>query len=291
MNRINKAKILLSATILSFTASNLSAETVVQGFGEDIPLSYAIEQIVPDSHVVSYGKNVNVNKNVSWNGGKHWKVVLENLAIENQLTIRTDQDNIIVRNNLTAGMHTKRGFDLVPYGDSNFEATIRKDSYADDIMGNKPGFVFGGQIASTEQEPVVSATTPAPENKNTDGFGIVDYQEEEPIEITNPPLPDSIYIGMDNPSNYQPDAETWEVFSGTTLEDLLMDWGERAGWKVVWNSDYSYPIVADAEFKGDFTSVASKIIRSMAKAKPPVRGEFYKGNNVLVVNTILDGQS
>ena len=270
-------KTTLLAGVISILSMSANAQSVLQGFGDDIPLAHAVEQIVPENFVVTYGKGVSVNEAVSWRGGAHWKDVLEMLAQNEGLIVRYDQDNIIITKNPQNRSSLSRGLELVPYGDSNFEAKIREDSYASDIMGEKPGFIFGGEAPSTQEEK--------------EGFGYVELNETEKVTPTTPSLPDSIYIGVDDPDVYVPPAEIWEVFAGSTLEDILMDWADRSGWKVIWNSEYSYPIVADAQFRGDFLEVASKLIRSMEKARPPVRGEFYKGNNVLVVETILDGQS
>lgn len=268
------------AGLIAIQSISVSAQTVVQGFGDNIPLAHAIEQIVPENYVVSFGKGVSVNEPVSWRGGTDWKSVLDVLAKNEGLSVRYDQDNILITQNPQNRASLSRGLDLVPYGDSNFEARIRDDSYASDIMANKPGLIFGGsgQVAHTEPE------------KET-GFGYVELNETEKVTPTNPPLPDSIFIGVDDPSIYKPAQDIWEVFAGTTLEDILMDWGDRSGWTVIWNSEYSYPIVADAQFRGEFVDVAAKLIRSMERARPPVRGEFYKGNKVLVMETILDGQS
>jgi len=268
-------KLTLFATAMSLSSFAAQAETVLQGFGDDIPLAHAVEQIVPDSYVITYGKGVAVNEQVSWRGGAYWKDVLDMLAQSEGLYIRYDQDNILITKNPRNRASLDRGLELVPYGDSNFEAKIRDESYASDIMGNKPGFILGVEAEEPKKE----------------GFGIVELNETEQVSPTVPPLPDSIYIGVNDPDVYTPPAEIWEIFAGSTLEDVLMDWADRSGWRVIWNSEYSYPIVADAQFRGEFVDVAAKLIRSMEKARPPVRGEFYKGNSVLVIETILDGQS
>ena len=153
-------------------------------------------------------------------------------------------------------------------------------------MANNGAFVFGGSGDSVNS--IKGASPVAPE----DGFEIVSDNGHEPVVPTSPALPDSILIGVEDVAKTQDIApDVWEVFSGTTLETVLMEWGDRAGWTVVWQSDYSYPISAAAEFKGSFVDVSAKLIRTMSKATPPVRGRYFKGNNVLVVETILDGQS
>ena len=46
------------------------------GFGDRIPLSFAIRQIVPPAFKVTYGRGANPNALVDWKGGQAWNRVL-----------------------------------------------------------------------------------------------------------------------------------------------------------------------------------------------------------------------
>ena len=48
----------------------------MQGYGTDIPLSFAVRQIVPKGIRVIYGPDVTPETPVSWSGGKAWSEVL-----------------------------------------------------------------------------------------------------------------------------------------------------------------------------------------------------------------------
>ena len=87
---------------------------------------------------------------------------------------------------------------------------------------------------------------------------------------------------------YGQQIHDWEALPGDTLRTLLMDWGEKSGWTVVWKLDRDYHLEAGVVFRGNFTDVAAAIIRSFARATPAPIGTFYKGNRVLVVNTQED---
>jgi len=47
-----------------------------QGFGQRVPLSFAVRQIVPPSVRVSYGPDVDSGAVVDWTGGAPWDQVL-----------------------------------------------------------------------------------------------------------------------------------------------------------------------------------------------------------------------
>ncbi len=87
---------------------------------------------------------------------------------------------------------------------------------------------------------------------------------------------------------YGDGTHDWEAVNGASLRALLVEWGQRSGWTVVWKMDRDYVLEAGVVFRGTFTEVASAIIRTFARATPAPIGTFYKGNRVLVVNTQED---
>ena len=49
---------------------------VVRGFGQQVPLSFAVRQIVPSSIHVIYANDIDGAAVVNWTGGQAWNVVL-----------------------------------------------------------------------------------------------------------------------------------------------------------------------------------------------------------------------
>lgn len=87
---------------------------------------------------------------------------------------------------------------------------------------------------------------------------------------------------------YGQEEQEWSAENGKTLRQLLLDWGNKAGWTVVWKLDRDYNLEAGVIFTGTFTDVSSALIRSFARATPAPIGTFYQGNRVLVINTQED---
>ncbi len=83
-------------------------------------------------------------------------------------------------------------------------------------------------------------------------------------------------------------VEDWLATEGSSVRSLLTEWGDKAGWRVVWSTDREYVLEAGAMFRGRFMDVASALIRSFARARPAPWGTFYKGNRVLLVTTQED---
>ena len=84
------------------------------------------------------------------------------------------------------------------------------------------------------------------------------------------------------------EVRDWVAAEGVTLRTLLTEWGDMAGWRVIWNMDRDYTLEASATFRGRFVDVASALIRSFARAVPAPKAVFYQGNKVLVVSTRED---
>ena len=79
---------------------------------------------------------------------------------------------------------------------------------------------------------------------------------------------------------------TWDAQEGDNLRELLTKWSKKAGWKLLWNTNRNYVLSAGAMFKGKFTDVSSALIRAFARARPAPIATYYKGNRVIVVETM-----
>ncbi len=60
------------------------------GFGTDIPLAFAMEQILPEDYKFDFADGVNPEQRVSWQGGKPWKDVIGEILEKSNLASRTE---------------------------------------------------------------------------------------------------------------------------------------------------------------------------------------------------------
>jgi hypothetical protein len=67
---------------------------IAAGFGDRIPLSFAVRQIVPSDVRVTYGPGADPNAHVNWQGGEGWNRVL--LAAVKPLGLRLVMTNLAV---------------------------------------------------------------------------------------------------------------------------------------------------------------------------------------------------
>lgn len=113
---------------------------------------------------------------------------------------------------------------------------------------------------------------------------VIDYEEEITVDekIENAANADSDGVSAEDP------VEDWLAEEGKSLKTLLTEWSDRAGWRLVWNTNRNYTLTAGAMFRGRFADVSSALIRAFARARPAPIATFYKGNRVLVVETMED---
>lgn len=74
------------------------AYTDAVGFGRDLPLALALSQVVPAEYSYAFAQNVNVGTMVSWQGGKPWNVVLDEMLAPNGMKADIQDGQIIIKN-------------------------------------------------------------------------------------------------------------------------------------------------------------------------------------------------
>lgn len=68
------------------------------GFGRDLPLALALSQVVPPEYSYAFARNVNVGTTVSWQGGKPWNVVLDEMLAQNGMKADIQDGQIVIHN-------------------------------------------------------------------------------------------------------------------------------------------------------------------------------------------------
>lgn len=80
-------------------AVTLAPPEVLSGFGADLPLVTALQQILPPQYKASFSAGVNPGTVVSWKGDRPWREVLADMLAAKKLGFRIE-DNFVV---ITAG--------------------------------------------------------------------------------------------------------------------------------------------------------------------------------------------
>lgn len=67
------------------------------GFGKELPLALALSQIVPPEYSYAFGQSVNTGEIVSWEGGKPWNIVLDDMIAPKGLRAVISGNQVLIQ--------------------------------------------------------------------------------------------------------------------------------------------------------------------------------------------------
>mgnify|MGYP002626904523 CR=1 FL=1 len=190
--------------------------------------------------------------------------------------------------------------DFREYGElSPRDHLVSEASAGNNISAAVPPTIESEVISYEEQ--VDQSSAPSDEAQTTDIVEITEGETlPETLETTaaeDNDLPqDETVVAENDTTNTEANADVdeedpvqdWYAEEGQNLKALLTKWSNDSGWRLVWNTNRNYVLNAGAMFRGRFADVSSALIRAFARARPAPVATFYKGNRVLVVETMED---
>jgi type IV pili sensor histidine kinase/response regulator len=94
-------------------------------------------------------------------------------------------------------------------------------------------------------------------------------------------------ITQEIPQEAQPSVAAWLAVSGQDLHQVAENWAQQAGYVLKWMpnypSPYTYPIMADLNFRGKFISALTQLFNAYRMADRPFRVDIYKQQRLVVV--------
>lgn len=171
------------------------------------------------------------------------------------------------------GERTPRDYRVTQAGAGNNMAAVVKPSIENEVVDYEAQ-VTAQQNNVSNQAPLTPAQQAAAD-LNPNQYQVPDnYKAQEVAEKND---------GAQKELN-----KDWLAEEGQSLKDLLTSWSEEAGWRLIWKTNRNYTLNAGAMFRGNFADVASALVRAFARARPAPIATFYKGNRVLVIETMED---
>lgn len=204
----------------------LGKPTVLKGWADAVPLSVALEQVVPSDWKVEK-KGIDEARLVSWKGEREWTTVLEDIA-------KLGQVDILVEGS-TKTLHLMKAGQL---------AVMRKlETPAVVVNATLPR----AKPDHTANEPILAAQSTLPSEK-IKPLGLAPYSSSTDADRLNA---DRLSVEpLTKPFQME---QSWEVVPTKTLRENIEEWAKRENWIVVWEGA-DYPIYSRATFKGSFTS-------------------------------------
>jgi len=241
------------------------------GFGDNLPLVTALEQVIPGNYTYSIAPELERGQTVSWQGGQPWPDVLDNMLAS------LDYQSRIEGNNVRINAMTPTPSAIAP-------APQPLQPRAQEVAYQQPQAITA---APAPQAPAVIAQAPtamiAPQQTYAPAL------QKDPVPLiaaktteNNPDEKDSIVP--------ETTAGQWTALSGTSLRTVLESWSSLEGVDLFWSSDYDYPLVGDVNVSGTYEEAVEILLSGFSDAKPKPVGRLHPnlphGPAVLLIETL-----
>lgn len=241
-------------------------------FGSNIPLSFAIRQVLPPDMMVHYGPGVDSTKLVSWKGGRTVQAILDGLSGDNGL-------KYLVEGQLVTFVPKDAAFQTAVQSGVPQAAPVATPVPPAPAV---PAPAAPASQAPASQAPASQAPAPAP---------------AAPAVVAVPPQPTNPDARVRSGAHIAPTELPKKTFApadggvgvyyapaGEEIDAILANWASKTGWMVAYKTDMRYRLEAPLSFNGTFEQAVSGLIDAI-QATPRPRAMLYRGNHVVHVYT------
>lgn len=240
----------------------------VFGFGSDVPLALALQQIVPANYSYAFGKGVNPGEKVSWQSGERWDDVLIAALDGSSMQARLQGQTIVVSN--------------IPQGFSPQMAQPMKAPMQTQAQSKKLELE---PMALQNPEPMPVATAQPRRSAIVDPKSTASSMPKQ----ANLATPQSEINPFPLGRNYEP-VRDWKASKGESLKSVLSRWSRKNKIQMVWGASYDYTVNNDMALKGTMSQALAMLFNhglGPNAAKPATKllskGEPGQGRATLVV--------
>jgi len=280
---------------------------VLAGFGADLPLVIALQQVVPPGYQYSFAEGVNLGQPVSWEGGKAWKQVLEDMLAKEGLGFRVKENIVVV------GYFPPEAV-VVPAAHNMMNAPVTK-APADNsenapvtIRRQKPSALKKNDNLNADQDPSSWQTTADRTAQQSEYVAsseavvaasagdVVASTGQAPVDLTAadqpaaaPSAPAMTTMQEQSVSEKEmAHKPAWNGRQGDTLRDTLKSWSDSAGVELYWSIDYDYRLKKSVALDGAYDQAVAALLNQFADVRPQPYGQLHQGKDgprVLVVRS------
>ncbi len=221
-------------------------EKDVVGFGTDIPLALALQQVAPAGYAFSFGETINPGAKVSWSGGDNWVAVMERMIqplglqaqIQGRVIFVNHQREVSAPQPITPATIKPAAGEVTDTADSAPE-TLRRASISDP-----------GQIEQAQPKKTIKVLS-----------------ERQPVAKIEPAAGEEHAV--------------WEASKGDSLKETLESWSKENGkFDVNWTAIHDYTLQSDVLIAGEMkTALKSLLEDAISKEEAPNFVLKHNGDN------------
>ena len=245
----------------------------VVGFGSDMPLALAVQQIAPTDYTFSFSPGIDPGVRVSWDGGnKPWDQVLADTIAPIGLKARIDGKIVHISGDGSvpgkqAALDQRPG-QPVPLKDEN----VRRTNIVDPGESSKaqPLSTIASMEEAASQQAAIQPAAAEIATKETTQEAVPLLPEDQAAhdageqKISANTEQNNILAGT------VPGVRgTWAVRQGDSLKETLNAWSKEANVELVWDATHDYTVDADITVNDTFQSAVGMIVERGVKVDKP----------------------
>ncbi len=260
--------IIVSAACIAAAVSGSGARAAYSG---DLPLSTAIQLLVPEGYFVAYRATVDTS---------------EEVRLPHHGT-KADRLSELLSDNGLAYTVTGDTYSVYPIGSPTPTPAPAAAAAPQPSSYDTPGFSMGlppppppPMPKPLAVAPVVAVAAPSAKPADLNAVG----------GLSNPPASFSSHPMMAPPP--PPPPPTWQLIAGTLISKDLQNWGSATGWQVEWQFPKDFTVPANTTLQGEFPEVVSQVVdalRAQLEVVDPLHDDIhadeYTVNHVIIINT------
>lgn len=294
----------------------------VDGFGTNMPLALALQQIAPPATIFSYEPNVNPGTRVSWQGnGKAWNQILGEVLTPLNLKAHIESNRVHI--SLLENAATNAGPATPPPATAETQPTPEdaNDSEmplpgnADKESVNPPAHVTSPRDREHSMNEPVATQPPTKISQNDLRRKLIRDPGAEPAlqqaaslsqvapaagnssaslssEKAGPPAPKALIplLVPSSPPSAKPGPVSFNARKGDSLKETLTGWAKVSNAALVWETAHDYTLSNDVKVEGAFQDAARKALTEdipASEAKPVMKWQPASEGKPEMI-TILD---
>ena len=256
-------------------------EPVLSGFGTDLPLVVALQQILPPKQKYAFARDVNPAQKVSWQGGKTWREVLADSLKVAGLEFRV-QNNIVAIGSLRIEQPTPAAQEQGAQEQAVVIAPVVEQVAEQNRAALIPQDMMI-QSASTQEASVQSVApaqvAPAPISIRRVRPTVSRPQVQQENVVISPVVKTDVQAEKLNTTETKPSmvvGDVWNAKSGDTLRSTLKRWSSSASVDMFWSTDFDYRLTNDSNYVGNFSDAVKNLLDQFAHVTPQPYGQLHQ---------------
>ncbi|MEZ5815343.1 MAG: TcpQ domain-containing protein [Alphaproteobacteria bacterium] len=201
------------------------AEQEAVGFGKDMPLALALQQIAPPGYAFSFGENINPGMKVSWTGGRAWSAVMDDMIAPLGLQASIRGKAIFIH-------HQKQSALREPLAQS--PVALEPSAGEDEIAAGMPA-TMQAETGAQVRRKLIQDPGAVPQLQSQDTLDTLEASPGQGVQKSGIP---------------EKQTGVWEAEKGDSLKQTLSAWSRKGAFDLEWNASHDYALISDVLVAG-----------------------------------------